>query len=169
LAVADILQIEEAIIDRIKGYLAELNATLPPEKQMNADVQELPLDPASIGIPVTATQIYVAFRRETFEAPAKGGVSNPVQPPSQERKIIYELIIRGQALRVRGHQRIYPILNAIRDALTGWMPDDIHRSRGITKPLFPVESGFTNFGEGLWVYSMTFACTSIYSAPIRRA
>ena len=153
---ANLLQLEQAIITRLQGLIPAAN------------IQELPLDPSEIGIAVTGTQIWVAFRSESFEPPPKGGISNPLRPPSQAREITFELIIRGQELRNKGHQRIYPILDTIRDALTGFMPDDIHRLNGITRPLFPVQAGFTNMGAGLWVYSMTFACTAIYSAPIKK-
>jgi Gp37 protein len=153
---ATLLELENAIIDRLQGLILE------------AHVSELPLDPAEIGVPVAATQIWVAFREEQFEPPPKTGLSNPLKPPSQERRITFELIIRGQDLRVKGHQRIYPILDKIRDALTGWMPDDIHRSSGVTRPFYPTRAGFTNMGAGLWVYSQTFACSAAYTAPTRK-
>lgn len=152
---ANLLQLEDAIIDRLQRLIRD------------AHVSELPLDPREIGVSTTATQIWVAFREESFEPPAKAGVSSPIKPPSQDRKITFELIIRGQDLRVKGHQRIYPILDAIRDALTGWMPDGIANQNGITKPFFPVKAGFTNMGAGLWVYSQSFACDAVYTAPAR--
>lgn len=168
---ANILQIEEAIIDRLKRkcgeYTDTINATLPPDQTIGVDVNQLPIDPAEIGIPVTGTQIWVAFRKETFEAPAKGGVSNPIKPVSQNREITFELIIRSQDLRVKGHQRVYPILDVIRDALTGFMPCALHVGNGMTKPLYPVQAAFTNMGQALWVYSMTFVCQAVYTAPIK--
>jgi hypothetical protein len=151
---ATLLQLEEAIINRLSGLIPE------------AHVSELPLDPTEIGVATTGTQVWVAFREESFEAPPEGGVSNPLRPPSQARTITWELIVRGQELRVKGHQRIYPILDKIRDALTGWMPEAIHANKGVTRPLYPARAGFTNMGAGLWVYSMTFICKSIYSAPL---
>jgi hypothetical protein len=169
--VANILQIEEAIIDRLKVKIGEytdtINATLPPEQAISVDVNQLPLDPAEIGIPVTGTQVWVAFREQDFDAPPIGGVTNPLRPPSQSSRITYELIIRSQDLRVKGHQRVYPILDVILDALTGWMPDSIQRNDNLTKPLFPTKRGFTNMGAGIWVYSMTFVSTAIHTAPIK--
>lgn len=168
---ASILQIEEAIIDRLKvkvgKYTDTINATLPPEQAISVDVNQLPLDPAEIGIPVTGTQVWVAFREQDFDAPPVGGVSNPLKPPSQSSRVVYELIIRSQDLRIKGHQRIYPILDVILDALTGFMPCELHVGNGMTKPLFPTKRGFTNMGAGIWVYSMTFACNAIYTAPIK--
>jgi hypothetical protein len=152
---ANILELEEAIIDRLKDKVPGVN------------IAELPLDPAEIGVPVSATQIWVAFREESFD-PVVSVMSNPRKPPTQGRKIIYELIIRGQELRAKGHQRIYPILDSVRDALTGWMPEAIHRNRDVTKPFYPVRSGFTNMGAGLWVYSMSFAIDSSYTAPLQQ-
>jgi hypothetical protein len=152
---ATLLQIEDAIIERLKADVPEAN------------ISELPLDPAEIGVAVSRTQVWVAFRRETFGPPPSGGISNPLQPPSQEREIVFELFVRGQELRVKGHQRIYPILDKIRDSLTGWMPEDIHKVNGITKPLYPTQSGFTSLGDGLWLYSMSFACKATYTAPKR--
>lgn len=150
---ATLLELEGAIIDRLQGLLP------------NAHVSELPLDPSEIGVPTTGTQIWVAFRRATFESPPDSGISNPVRPPSQKRQISFELIIRNQELRVKGHQRIYPILDQIRDALTGWMPETIHRRKGITRPFYPTAEGFTSMGDGLWVYSQTYACNATYTAP----
>lgn len=168
---ANILQIEEAIIDRLKVKVSEytdtINATLPPEQAISVHVNELPLDPAEIGTCVTPNQIWVAFRDQSFDDPPIGGVSNPTKPPSQSSRITYELIVRSQDLRVKGHQRLYPILDVILDALTGYMPCNIHTSNGMTRPLSPVKRGFTNMGAGLWVYSMTFACQAIYTAPIK--
>jgi Gp37 protein len=153
---ATLLELEEAIIDRLTGLIPE------------AHVSELPLDPADIGVATTATQIWVAFRDEDFDPPPEGGVSLPLKPPSQKRRINFELIICNQELRVKGHQRVYPILDKIRDALTGWMPKNIHASNGITRPFYPVRAGFTNMGAGLWVYSQTYACQAIYTAPTRK-
>ncbi len=150
---ANILELEDAIIDRLKSQIPE------------ASITELPLDPSQIGEPIQATQIWVAFREEQFD-PVVSVMSNPRKPPTQGRKITYELIVRGQELRVKGHQRIYPILDKIRDALTGWMPQAIHRHHDVTRPFYPVRSGFTNMGAGLWVYSMSFAIDSSYSAPL---
>lgn len=149
---ANILELEEAIIDRLRDKITGVN------------VSELPLDPAEIGVPVSATQIWVAFREESFD-PVVSVMSSPRKPPTQGRKITYELIIRAQQLRVKGHQRVYPILDSIRDALTGWMPEAIHRNRDVTRPFYPIRSGFTSMGTGLWVYSMSFTIDSSYSAP----
>lgn len=151
---ATLLELEDAIIDRLQGLIPE------------AHVSELPLDPAEIGVTVTATQIWVAFREEQFDPPTKGGVSLPLKPPSQGRRVVFELIIRGQDLRVKGHQRLYPVLDKIRDTLTGWMPATVHQ-KGVARPFYPVRAGFTNMGAGLWVYSQTFACELTYSAPER--
>ena len=151
---ATILDLEDAIIQRLQGKIP------------GANIQELPLDPSQIGEPTTATQIWVAFREEQFD-PVVSVMSNPRKPPTQGRKITYEIIVRGQELRVKGHQRIYPILDTIRDVLTGWMPTAIHRHRDVTRPFYPVRSGFTNMGTGLWVYSMSFAIDSSYSAPLQ--
>ena len=164
---ANILQLEQEIINRLKQSIDKVNVSIATDRQIRADVEELPLDPAEIGKPVTATQIWVAFRSEKFDSPPLGGVSNPRKPPTQSRTITFELIVRSQQLRVKGHQRVYPILDVCRDALSGWMPKVIHTTNGLTKPFYPVESGFTNMGAGLWVYSMTFACTALYSPPIQ--
>lgn len=153
---ATLLELEDAIINRLAGLFP------------TAHVSELPLDPADIGVVTTATQIWVAFRDEQFDPPPKGGTSRPLKPPSQPRKITFELIIRNQELRVRGHQRVYPILDAIRDALSGWMPESIHAKNGVTEPFYPVRAGFTNMGAGLWVYSQSYACNAVYSAPSKR-
>lgn len=153
---ATILELEEAIIARLQAEIPE------------ADVWELPttVSPEEMGKAVARTQIWVAFREEILD-PVVSVMNSPHRPPAQGRKIVYEIIVRGQALRTKGHQRIYPILDKIRDALSGWMPEAIHRSRDVTKPFYQERGGFTNMGAGLWVYSMTFATNSSYSAPIQ--
>lgn len=153
---ATLLELENAIIDRLQELVPDAN------------ISELPLDPAEIGVPVSGTQIWVTFRQGKFDEPPDEGISNPLKPLSQKRQIFFELIIRNQEPRKKGHQRIYPILDEIRDALTGWMPDDIHRRKGITRPFYPTAEGFTSMSAGLWVYSQTYACKAVYTAPTRK-
>jgi hypothetical protein len=51
---ATLLELEDAIIDRLRALVPEAN------------ISELPLDPSEIGIPVSGTQIWVAFRQGKF-------------------------------------------------------------------------------------------------------
>ncbi len=146
-----ILNLETAITDRLKVALP--NMDLP-----NIQVLPFPTDPAELGLPVTARQIYVGFKQENLEAPdsiTKGG-----RIPHQKRKLQYELVLRMQDLR--SHQSAYPAMDAVRGALTGFRPS-ISSSEGVlTTGFYQLSGGFVDFGAGLWLYSMTFAINGVF-------
>ena len=87
-----ILALEQAIVTKLKADLA--------------DVQILPFpnDPAELGRPVNARQIYVGFKSERLEE--SNSVTLTGRVPPQRRKLEYELILRFQDLR--SHQVAYP-------------------------------------------------------------
>jgi Gp37 protein len=150
---ANLLELEKAIIERLKSQIPAVR------------ISPLPLDPAQIGVPVSGSQIWVAYKRSSFGS-VKSATSNPVKSPSVDRTIYFELIIRCQQLQIEGHEVAYPIIDGVLNALSGWMPEAIHRSRAVTRPFYPTEDGFTNMGAGLWVYSITFAIDSIFTPKL---
>lgn len=154
---ATIFQLEQSIIARLVAELGN-----------SARISELPVDPADIGVPVSGSQIWVAFKDESFEAPGRTGVTSPLRPESLNRTMTFELIIRGQQVQVSGHQQSYDLIDRVRAALTGWMDPAIEKEQGPTRPFYPVRAGFTSFGAGLWVYSATYACTSVYSPRLQK-
>lgn len=141
-----LLELEQAIVARLSG-----SATL-------AEVQVLPFptDPADLGLPVNARQIYVGFKQENLDSPnsiTKGG-----RIPPQRRKLEYELVLRMQELR--SHRVSYPVMDAVRECLTGYRPSI--PGGVLTTGFYQVSGGFVDFGAGLWLYSMTFAIESVF-------
>lgn len=143
-----ILAIEQAIV-------TQLQAALP-------DVQVLPFptDPAELGRPVNARQIYVGFKSKSLENPNSSLIGGRVPP--QRSTLQYELILRMQELR--SHQITYPVMEKIEQALIGFRPDIGTEGHLLTTALYGVDSGFVDFGAGLWLYSMTFAIGAVFTS-----
>jgi hypothetical protein len=154
--VANILQLEEIIMERLKELIPE------------AKVDELPLDPADIGIAVGGTQIWVAFSKVQFDPPPRSATHLPSKAPAQAATWTFEVFLRSQQLQVKGHQKAYPLIDKILYGIGGWLPTDQHRTGGtISKPFYPVSAGFTTMAAGLWLYSLTFATTGIFNPNLR--
>lgn len=143
-----ILAIEQAII-------AQLQLALP-------DIQVLafPNDPAELGRPVNSKQIYVGFKSKSLDNPNSGLIGGRV--PAQRSTLQYELILRMQDLR--SHQIIYPVMESIEQALIGYRPDIGTDGHLLTSALYGTDSGFVDFGAGLWLYSMTFAIGAVFTS-----
>ena len=143
-----ILALEQAIV-------TQLQAALP-------DIQVLPFpnDPAELGRPVNAKQIYVGFKRKTLENPNSSLIGGRVPP--QRSTLEYELILRMQELR--SHQVTYPVMEKVEQALIGFRPDIGTVGHLLTSALYGVDSGFVDFGAGLWLYSMTFAIGAVFTS-----
>ncbi len=146
-----ILELEDAIIARLRELLP------------NVKVDELPLNPAEIGLAVGATTVWVAFSRVTFQAP-EGVQRFPTKAPAQEANLQFEVFLRSQELRVEGHKKVYPIINTILYGLGGWIPPEQGRAFQV---FYPTTAGFTNMSEGLWLYSMSFACKGVFNPNLR--
>lgn len=147
-----ILALEQAIVEC-------LTTALP-------DVQVLPFptDPAELGRPVNAKQIYVGFKKKQMQKPMVGLIGGRV--PTQECSLEYELILRMQELR--SHQVSYPVMEEIEQALTGLRPDVGTTNEFLTGGFYCTDSGFVDFGAGLWLYSMTFAIGTIFKSKTQQ-
>lgn len=143
-----ILAIEQAIV-------TQLQVALP-------DVQVLafPNDPAELGRPVNAKQIYVGFKSKSLNNPNSSLIGG--RAPPQRSTLQYELILRMQELR--SHQITYPVMEQIEQALIGFRPDIGTERHLLTSALYAVDSGFVDFGSGLWLYSMTFAIETVFTS-----
>jgi hypothetical protein len=128
-------EVEAAIVDR-----------LAPLKSQGIKVLPFPENPGELGKPATNAQIFVGFKRETLEIPQ---MVNYDAPSIQPRILEYELILKLKDLR--SHKGVYPILDKVRDLLTGFRP------LPNAKALYATTSGFVDLDQGSWVYSMTFA------------
>jgi Gp37 protein len=136
---------EDLIIDKLR-------LTLPA-----IDVQGFPIDPADLGLPVTESQIFVAFERDDF-GDVVGGMTDRIYY-QQPWKLQYQLILR--LLDFHGQRRSYDTLNRIRDAVTGLGAGKLSRAG-----LRPMDSGFKTLAEGLWVYQMRFAVQTQYTLKV---
>lgn len=143
-----ILAIEQAIVN-------QLTLALP-------DIQVLafPNDPSELGRAVNGRQIYVGFKSKSLSKSNSGLIGGRV--PAQEGVLQYELILR--MLDLRSQQITYPVMEAIEQALIGYRPDIGTEKHLLTTALYGVDSGFVDFGAGLWLYSMTFAIGSIFTS-----
>ena len=138
--------IEDLIIARLRETLPEI------------DTQPLPVDPADLGLPVTESQIYVAFESESFDS-VGGGMSDRAYY-HQGRKLRFQLILR--LLDLYGQRRSYAALDLIRANLTGL--GAIQQSR---TGLYQVDGGFKQYAQGLWLYQMRFEIPTNYAVEVR--
>ena len=133
---------EDLIIDKLRLVLPTI------------DIQPFPIDPADLGLPVTESQIFVAFERDDFGDVA-GGMTNRIYY-QQPWKLQYQLILR--LMDFHGQRRSYDTLNRIRDAVTGLGAGQKSRAG-----LRPMDSGFKTLADGLWIYQMRFAVQTQYT------
>jgi Gp37 protein len=143
-----ILALEQAIIIKLKADLT--------------DVQILPFpnDPAELGRPVNAKQIYVGFKSERLEE--SNSITLNGRVPPQRRKLDYELILRFQDLR--SHQVVYPAMDRVRESITGYRPDIPSSEAVLTSGFRQTQGGFVDFGAGLWLYAMTLSIDSVFTS-----
>jgi Gp37 protein len=134
--------------------ISKLKSTLPA-----IDTQAFPIDPADLGLPVTESQIFVAFERDDF-GDVVGGMTDRTYY-QQPWKLQYQLILR--LMDFHGQRRSYDVLNRIRDAVTGLGAGKLSRAG-----LRPMDSGFKTLAEGLWVYQMRFAVQTQYTLEVDR-
>lgn len=73
-----------------------------------------------------------------------------MMPATCEAIIEFELSFQLRDLR--SHKGAYPILDAVRYAITGFIP-----LKGPSHKSYPVTEGFTGFEDGVWNYSMIIA------------
>jgi hypothetical protein len=153
---ANLLQLEQIIMERLEELIPE------------ARIDELPLDPAEIGIAVGAIQIWVAFSRAKFDPPPESATHLPSKAPAQACTWTFEVFLRVQKIQTKGHQTAYPLIDKILYGIGGWLPTNQHRTGGtISKPFYPISAGFTTMAAGLWLYSLTFATNGIFNPNLR--
>lgn len=147
-----ILSLEQAIVRQLALSLTDVQ------------VLPFPTDPAELGRPVNTKQIYVGFKKKSMQKPMVGLIGGRV--PTQECSLEYELILRMQELR--SHQVAYPVMEQIEQALTGFRPDIGTTNEFLTTGFYGTDSGFVDFGAGLWLYSMSFAIGAIFKSKAQQ-
>jgi Gp37 protein len=142
---SDILTAERAIV-------AKLAAALPA-----IVVTAFPADPNEWLKPIQKDTIFVGWRGESLERPAVGTLNTVPRNINQSRTLTFELVFQFRDLRT--HTRLYPVLEEVRDLLTGFRPIESPHARF----LYESRAGFMDFNRALWLYSMSFELVLPYS------
>jgi len=104
------------------------------------------------GRPHGRGQVIIAYRRSRFSAPPGSNVRPTTLTQSQQ--IEFEIVL--QLCDLRSHQGAYPMLNQIRDLLSGSAPTPLDRT------IFQTEEENLGQSEGIWSFSMIFQTLSHY-------
>jgi hypothetical protein len=142
---SDILLAERAIV-------AKLAAALPA-----IVVTAFPADPSEWLKPIQKDTIFVGWQGESLESPATGNMIQTPRNINQSRTLRFELVFQFRDLRT--HERLYPVIEEVRDLLTGFRPIDFPHARF----LYESRAGFMDFNRALWLYSMSFELSYPYS------
>lgn len=127
-----ILEIEQAIMERLKDKIKDLEIIAFPE------------NPSEYRLMHAKGAILVVYAGSTFSEPKSAGHIY------QERKV--ELDINLVMRRLRTHEGAYAYLDAVRLLLTGF------RVNGTGK-FYPVREQFLSEELGIWQYRITFSAS----------
>jgi hypothetical protein len=144
------------VVQEIEQAIVEVLISTFPDIQISA----FPNDPAELGLPVSTKQIYVGFKSKSLQNPNTSMIGGRVPP--QRATLQYELILRLWDLR--NQKANYPVMEAIEQVLIGYRPDIGTNCHLLTSALYGTDSGFVDFGAGLWLYSMTFAIDTVFTS-----
>ncbi len=125
-------EIEAAIVQKLSATLAS-NGIRP---------QAFPENPRELGQPMPRGQILVGYKRSNFNLQSR-------QPITLQMNAEFEVSL--QVTNLRTHSGAYPLLDAIRFALLGFIP-----MAGPSAGMYPINEGFTDLDEGVWYYSQTY-------------
>jgi hypothetical protein len=89
-------------------------------------------------------RVFVGYKRSTFELIA-------AEPQTHQQLVEFEVLTMVRDIRT--YTGNYPILDAIRRALTGFWVD----CEWTSGKCYPVAEAFVKVEEGIWYYSQTFA------------
>lgn len=133
--------IEQSLLDQLE-----------PLTKLGLRVVGFPENPEELGRPISYGQVLIGFKRESLQPPShhNNGVSI-VQP----RRVEWDVVL--QIKNLRSHAGAYPVMDKIRDLLTGFRPPDTLR------PLYETQADFVDLRDGIWTYNMTFAIDLIYT------
>ncbi len=127
------------IVQRLKDQLGTL-----------AHVEAFPNDPDSFDFTAAeAATVLVRYQGSGYSTP----VPNRAGVIVQERTGRWYAAILHENLQDESASGIYPVLEAVRVALTGYTPANMEEST----PLYPVQDAFMDRKPGKWIYQITFA------------
>lgn len=124
---------ETAIVKRIETLLKGFEVTITP----------FPGDSDQVPKPGRKGQVFIGYKRSRFRVTS-------MLPATCEVIAEYELSLQLRDLR--SHSGAYPILDAIRYALTGFIP-----LKGPSHKCYPVQEGFVKAEDGVWYYAIIIA------------
>lgn len=105
-----------------------------------------------LGRPQGRGQIVVAYKQTTAATP-QGKTIQQTQF-TQSEVLTFELVI--QVCNLRTHREAYPLLNQVRDLLTGTAPTELDR------PLFMNRQENLLHDQGIWTFVQTYTTTLYY-------
>jgi hypothetical protein len=131
---------EAAIVRQLEKKIAQVPAEPYPD------------NPQSYRLKHSAGVLLVRYDGARY---AESRVEGLVQ---QERQLRFQVVIVSRNLRgQKAHHGAYEMLDAVRAALTGYVPE------GETNPLFPVRESFISEVGGIWQYGIEFALNTVYT------
>lgn len=131
----DIEATENAIIDRLKDRISEL------------EVKPYPEDPASYQLIHPLGALLVRFSGESLSEPKASGIV------SQIEKMEFETVVVARNLRT--HQGIYAYIGLVKAALTGKFDLTLPRA-------YLVGVRFLSVNGGIWQYSVSCAFNAVH-------
>ncbi|MDD3012613.1 MAG: Gp37 family protein [Candidatus Gastranaerophilales bacterium] len=128
-----IKDIENSIIERLKGTIQDLHIEGFPEK------------PAEFKLIHPKGAILVHYQGSSYSEPKSPGCI------FQERKLEFSITVVMRNLRT--HEGTYEYLDKVRDVLTGFKPENCGK-------MYPLKEDFLAEDNGLWQYGINFALTT---------
>ena len=127
------LEIENAIIDRLKSQVAGLH------------IQGFAQNADEFAVKHPAGAALVMYGGSNYTSPSS------LAAISQNRKMEFDIILLFKNLRVQdgGHAGAYEYLDDIRSALTGYKINDCSK-------MYPIRESYIDEESGVWRYGMTF-------------
>ena len=129
----NIREIENAIIERLKGGIQDLHVEGFPEK------------PAEFKLIHPKGAVLVHYQGSNYSEPKSLGCIY------QERKLEFSITVIIKHLR--SHDGAYDYLDIVRQALTGFKPENCSK-------MYPLKEYFLAEDNGIWQYSINFAMTT---------
>jgi hypothetical protein len=96
--------------------------------------------------------LLVRYTGARFDAPE----ATDVVVQTQTMQIEIAALMRA----LRTHDGLYPLLDSVRRALTGFRPAGC-------SPMHPMRETYTDYAEGVWQYTMEFAYQTLYAEAPR--
>lgn len=135
---------------------AELVSRLSAVADNTLRVMPTPDDVEEVKRPKTS-RVLVAFSGESLQPPRNK--INRDAPITQSYEIKFTLIL--QLKNLRSHQGALPLINQLRDLLTGWSPS-------VTGfPIYQASTEFVSNTDGLWTFAMVFVAPAVYQKSAR--